>query len=140
MALQITPEEPSTEALLEITQGESGAEALLETEVQRVGPHALVVWAGDIDASTVGQLYEELAALAREGVCHVSLNVAELTFMDSTGLSLLVSEHKRMESMGGELIIFSPSHELRRLLQITALDTYLNIRPRLASETERNEN
>ncbi len=74
----------------------------------------------------------QLAALAAEGVCHVSLNVAEVTFVDSTGLSILVSEHKRAESMNGELIIFSPSTQLRELLQITGLDSYLNIRPNKA--------
>ena len=104
----------------------------LETEIRRVGTHALVLLVGEIDLSTVGQLYEELAELAHEGVCHVSLNVAEVTFMDSTGLSLLVTEHKRMESMKGELIIFSPSRQVRRLFEICGLDSYLNIRPKRA--------
>ncbi len=103
---------------------------LLEAEIRRVGTHALVILAGEIDLSSVGQLYDELAELAREGICHVSLNVAEVTFIDSTGLSLLVSEHKRMEIMEGELIIFSPSQQMRQLLQITALDSILNIRPK----------
>jgi anti-sigma B factor antagonist len=105
---------------------------LLETEVRSVGTHALVILAGELDVSSVGQLYEQLAALSAEGVCHVSLNMAEVTFVDSTGLSILVSEHKRATSMNGELIIFSPSTQLRRLLQITGLDSYLNIRPRSA--------
>jgi anti-anti-sigma factor len=111
---------------------ELGEEELLETEIRRVETHALVVLAGEVDVSTVGQLYERLAGLAHEGVCHVSLNVAEVTFIDSTGLSVLVTEHKRMESMKGELIIFRPSYELRRLFQITGLDDYLNIRPKRA--------
>jgi anti-sigma B factor antagonist len=104
----------------------------LETEIRRVGTHALVILVGEIDLSTVGQLYEELAALAHAGVCHVSLNLAEVTFMDSTGLSLLVTEHKRMESMKGELILFSPSRLVRRLFEISGLDSYLNIRPKRA--------
>ena len=90
----------------------------------------MVILIGEIDLSTVGQLYEDLAELAHEGVCHVSLNVAEVTFMDSTGLSLLVTEHKRMESMKGELILFSPSRLVRRLFEISGLDSYLNIRPK----------
>jgi anti-sigma B factor antagonist len=103
---------------------------LLGIQTRRVGTHALVILAGEIDLSTVGQIYEELAALASEGVCHVSLNVAEVTYIDSTGLSLLVSEHKRVESMNGELILFSPSRQMRRLLEITGLDSFLDIRPK----------
>ena len=115
-----------------ISRDESSAEELLESEIRRVGTHALVILAGEIDVSTVGELYEELADLTRAGVCHVSLNVAEVTFVDSTGLSLFVSEHKRVESMNGELIIFSPPQQMRRVLEITGLETYLNLRPRQA--------
>ena len=117
--------------VLLISHGVWSAAELLETEIETAGTHALVILAGEVDVSTVGKLYEELAELARANVCHIALNVAEVSFIDSTGLSLLVTEHKRAESMNGELIIFSPSHQLRRLLEITRLDTYLNIRPRL---------
>jgi anti-sigma B factor antagonist len=117
-----------------ISREELRAGELLETEIRPLETNdALVILAGEVDVSTVGQLYEQLAELSREGVCHVSLNVAEVTFIDSTGLSLLVAEHKRMESMKGELIIFCPSNQLRHLLQITGLDTYLNVRPTRAS-------
>ena len=113
-----------------ISRGGPSTRELLDAEIRRVGTHALVILVGEIDVSTAGQLYEELAALAREGVCHVSLNMAEVSFIDSTGLSVLISEHKRMESMKGELIVFSPQDQMRRLLEITGLDSFLNIRPK----------
>ena len=128
-----TPHQRKTSTMaLQVSREELGVEELLETEIRRVETHALVILAGEVDVSTVGQLYEKLAELAHEGVCHVALNVAEVTFMDSTGLSVLITEHKRMESIKGELVIFRPSHELRRLFQITGLDDYLNIRPKRA--------
>jgi anti-anti-sigma regulatory factor len=34
-----------------------------------------------------------------------------------------------MESMNGELIVFSPPGQMRRLFEITGLDGYLNIHP-----------
>ena len=108
-----------------------GTEDLLEAEIKSVGVHALVALAGELDASTVGELYEQLAKLRREGVEHVALNMAEVTFVDSTGLSVLVTLHKRLESVNGELIIFCPSVQLRRLLEVTALDRFLNVRPRM---------
>ena len=67
-----------------------------------------MVLAGQLDIFTVGQLYEQFAALAAGGFCHVYVNVSEVTFMDSTCLSILVPEHKRAGSMNGELIIFFP--------------------------------
>lgn len=122
VVLPITPEDP-----LEPRREQQ----LLETEVRRAGPHALVILTGEVDVSTVGPVYEQLAELARDGVGHISLNLSSVTFMDSTGLSLLVSEHKRMESMAGELILLAPPSGIRRLFQIAGLDTYFNIRPEL---------
>ncbi len=61
---------------------------LLETEIRPVGTNAIVILVGEVDVSTVGQPYEQLAELAQVGICHVSLNFAEVTFIDSTGLSV----------------------------------------------------
>jgi anti-sigma B factor antagonist len=103
----------------------------LETDIRKAEPaHALVMLAGELDASNVGQLYEQLAELTREGVRHIALNLAELEFIDSTGLSLIIAAHKRAEALGGELIIFSPTRSIRRLFTVTGIDTYLNIRPK----------
>ena len=118
---------------LSVNREESSPE-LLETEIRSVNTHALFVLAGEVDLSTVGLLYEQMAALAAEGVCHVALNMAEVTFCDSTGLSLLVTEHKRTESMGGELIIFSPSPKVRKLFEVSGLDSYFNVRPKTPND------
>jgi anti-anti-sigma factor len=107
------------------------------TDIRSVGNHALVVVVGEIDVSTVGSLYEQFACLARQGVCHVALDMAGVSFIDSTGISLLVTEHKRAESMRGELIVFSPLPQLRRMIQMVGLDTYFNIRPAVPDSDDR---
>jgi anti-anti-sigma regulatory factor len=66
---------------------------------------------------------------------HVALSLAELDFIDSPDLSVLVPEHKRTESMGGELIIFSPRPRVRKVFEATGLDEYFNIRPTKAIPT-----
>jgi anti-anti-sigma factor len=109
---------------------------LLDTEIRRSDQHALVMLDGELDLSTAPQLYEQFAELAREGIKHVSLNLAELDFMDSTGLSVILAEHKRVDSLGGELTIFSPRPMVRRLFEVTALDRYFTIRPTKASHHE----
>jgi anti-sigma B factor antagonist len=87
-----------------------------------------VILVGELDTSHVAQLYEELAELTREGVRHIAINLAELDFLDSTGLSALIAAHKRAEAMGGELILSSPIG-MRRLFEVTGINTYFNLRP-----------
>jgi anti-anti-sigma factor len=103
---------------------------ILETEIRKAPPeHALIMLAGELDASNVSRLYEEFADLARAGIRHISLNLAELEFVDSTGLSAIIAAHKRAVKLGGELIIFSPQPQIRNLFAVSGIDDYLNIRP-----------
>jgi anti-sigma B factor antagonist len=101
----------------------------LTVEVRRVFPDALVVLAGEVDASNVAELYEGFSDLVREGIERISLHLGEVTFMDSTGLSVLVAVQKRTQALGGELVIFSPSPQIRRLFAVACLDSYFTIRP-----------
>ena len=103
---------------------------ILECDIREAPPeHALVMLAGELDTSNVSTLYERLAELTGKGVRHISLNVAELDFVDSTGLSAIIAAHKRTAMLGGELTIFSPQPALRELLRICGIADYLNIRP-----------
>jgi anti-anti-sigma factor len=68
---------------------------------------------GDRDLATAARLDEQFAELAQGGIRHVALNLAELDFLDCAGLSVFIAEHKRVESLGGGLIIFSPCHRVR---------------------------
>jgi anti-anti-sigma factor len=103
--------------------------ALLNPEIRRAENHALVLLSGELDASTAGQLYEQLAELTRDGVVHVALDLSGLEFLDSTGLSVVIAEHKRTNASGGELVILSPQSQVRRLFEITGLMGILQIRP-----------
>jgi anti-anti-sigma factor len=101
----------------------------LDAEVRKNEHHGLVMLAGELDAATAGRLFDTLAELAREGSStspSTSLNSISST---PPVVSVLVAEHKRAESMGGELIIFSPRPRVREVFEATALNEYFNIRP-----------
>jgi anti-anti-sigma factor len=104
--------------------------ARLTPEVRSVADHAVVTLVGDLDASTAGLLYEQFAALTREGAMHVALDLEGLSFMDSTGLSVIIAEHKRTTSLGGELIIYSPQEPVRKLFEMTGLMELLDVLPK----------
>ena len=75
--------------------------APFSTEIRGTESHALVILTGELDVSTAGQLYEELATLNREGAIHVALDLTALEYIDSTGISVIIAEHKRTSSAGG---------------------------------------
>lgn len=106
---------------------------LLTPEIRRSGSHALVKLSGELDTSTAGSLYEQFAELSRDGVVHVALDLSDLSFMDSTGLSVVIAEHKRVASLGGELVVLDCQSMVARLFEVTGLYDILDIRPNRGS-------
>ena len=85
-----------------------------------------VVAEGQIDSHTSTALDDALSAVAADG--EVGLDLADVSFIDSSGLRVIVRSHKRHVEGGGRLVIESPSESVVRLLEITGLTSQLQIR------------
>jgi anti-sigma B factor antagonist len=59
----------------------------------------------------------------------VVLDLTATTFVDSTGLAVLVAAHRRAERLGGRVVVVNVDPEIARLLKITGLDTILATAP-----------
>jgi anti-sigma B factor antagonist len=57
------------------------------------------------------------------------LDIRQLSFIDSTGLSVFVSQHKKLSAKGQRLVIQAPTAMALRLFQITGLVDVLTIEP-----------
>ncbi|MEU3553468.1 STAS domain-containing protein [Streptomyces fragilis] len=77
---------------------------------------------GPFDTSTVGPLADALKA-GVERHPKVVLDAFGITFADSTLLNLLILTHQ-----AGTLRVVAPSQQVRRLCEITGVDTLLEIR------------
>jgi anti-anti-sigma factor len=88
-----------------------------------------VIVAGELDGSTARFLREKLAEVTADLDGALVLDVSLLTFIDSTGLSLILSVHKNLQTRGLDLTIVDPTPMTRRLFQITGLNQVLRIEP-----------
>ncbi|CAN5434661.1 MAG: STAS domain-containing protein [Acidimicrobiia bacterium] len=82
---------------------------------------------GELDAFSVPTLTSVLEQRAASDGGSVVLDMAGVTFVDSSALQALVEFHQRFSEQGGALLIASPSPALTRLLNITGLDKHLNV-------------
>lgn len=94
----------------------------LDIEVQSAG---VLTLRGDIDAHTAGQLEAALLDVHDEDEVH--LHMAEVAFLDSSGLRVVLAAHRRLAEDGRELIVDRPSDVVTRLLEITGLQDHLRI-------------
>lgn len=76
---------------------------------------------GELDLSTAEQLREELVRLAADGATMVTVDLGDLAFIDSTGLSVLITGLKRLRQQGGDMALRSPTPGTRKVLEITGL-------------------
>ncbi|HET7720100.1 MAG TPA: STAS domain-containing protein [Acidimicrobiales bacterium] len=93
----------------------------LHVSVSGAEPEYEVRLLGELDMSTAPQLRDELLRLVSGGATMVTVDLSELAFVDSTGLSVLITGLKRLRQQGGELALRSPTPGTRRVLEITGL-------------------
>jgi len=75
---------------------------------------------GELDLASVGALYTAVDSLAPEAH-EIVLDMGGLTFMDSTGLYVLLRLRGVCRDHHSRLVLCSVSPRIRRLLEITGL-------------------
>lgn len=91
----------------------------------------LISLSGELDAYDAPALRDAFGeALAELGErTAVALDLAAVSFLDSTVLGTIVGLLKRVRERGGELRVVLPETEARRIFALTALDRTLDVRP-----------
>jgi anti-sigma B factor antagonist len=99
---------------------------LLHVRVEPLDDASLVRVAGEIDVCTIVKLRRELDAARDEGVT-VLLDLSDVTFIDSTGLHLLLEASR--DSAGSEwgFFILRPSHVVQRLIAVSGTGDLLTL-------------
>jgi anti-anti-sigma factor len=91
---------------------------------------ASVEVAGDIDMATADHLNASITeATAGDQVNEVVIDLAGVTFCDSTGLQTLVNAHRSCQERQIRLVLRGPDDRLRMLLKIAGLADHFTVEP-----------
>ncbi|MFD2217017.1 anti-sigma factor antagonist [Metabacillus endolithicus] len=99
----------------------------LKVEINKLGEQAIVSVAGEIDAYTAPKLREAIIPLAEEPNPNITINLKNVSYMDSTGLGVFVGLLKSVRKNGGQLNLVELSDRLERLFSITGLSDIIDI-------------
>ena len=83
---------------------------------------------GELDADNCHRLVELLPVLA-DGSAVIDLDLAQVTFIDSSALSALLKLKSSVEQTGGSMLVSSISPQVERVLDITGLLPTFDIGP-----------
>jgi anti-sigma B factor antagonist len=95
--------------------------------LQRGRQGASVMLSGEIDLASAPELQHCLAWLVSFGVVQIVLDLTNVTFLGSTGISVFVMALKRTEQAGGSLIVSNASPAAFRIFEITGLVDLLSV-------------
>ena len=94
-------------------------------EVLSEGEEARIALSGELDMAATLKLEPVLDELLAAGTGSLVLDLADLTFIDSTGMALLVGINERANAAGTELTLLRPREHVGRVLEVTGLDGLL---------------
>jgi anti-sigma B factor antagonist len=112
-----------------VERGSSRREAVVDLLVgTRPGPGCTVVEVrGELDMATSVQLQESLRRLVDAGDRHLVVDLAEVGFMDSSGLGALVTVFQTLTDADGWLRLAAVQPTVRRVLSITSVDRAIGV-------------
>jgi anti-sigma B factor antagonist len=111
---------------VETTDGGSSMVTPFGVEVRGAPTAPVVVVRGEIDVATSPELRNHLATLVTRGAKDITLDFGEVSFVDSSGLGVLVGTYKRLrEEQLGSIRIVNSQASVRKVFEITGLQAAL---------------
>jgi anti-sigma B factor antagonist len=80
---------------------------------------------GEIDISNAHQLRQQLEAAYKAHPADIYLDLEKLSYIDSTGLGVIIGVYGTIRDKGHKTIIVNPKDNVKKLLRITSLDKVL---------------
>src|ERR1700678_2363519 len=87
---------------------------------REAGGHLVVTLGGELDAVDADSVAAALAAAAARNPW-IIIDLAELEFIDCSGLRVLARAREQARQAGGDLLLAAPRRQVRRILALTGL-------------------
>jgi len=100
---------------------------LLQIEAQESDGLVQVLLTGELDLSTVDKVEQELTRVEALGPAIVVLDLSRLTFLDSSGLRLIVGADQRARRESRRFVVVRGPDTVQRVFSITHLDEQIDL-------------
>ena len=86
------------------------------------GRALIVTLEGELDHLQTERLRTQIDGAYEKSPCkHIIFNMADVTFMDSSGIGMVIGRYKNAEKRGGQLVLASMNDSLSRLFEVSGL-------------------
>ncbi len=99
----------------------------MDIKMREVGDVAVLSLTGRLDLANGSTLKDQLKQLFAKNLIHIHLNLAEVEFINSSGLGALVSIMKEVRLIKGRLTLSNPASYVQEIFEITQLSHIFEI-------------
>jgi anti-sigma B factor antagonist len=103
------------------------SEAEFEVTVSEKPGIPVLAVRGEIDVASAPEFHASLSDLIGQGPEVIMVDLSEVSFIDSTGLGVLVGAEKEMRQAGQDLRLVVTQPQITRLLELTGLDEVFTV-------------
>jgi anti-sigma B factor antagonist len=82
---------------------------------------------GEVDMAEAPLLRDAIRAGVDRGATHVVADLTDVSYLDSTGLGVLIGFTRELGDSGGQFIVVASDPQLLRLFEIAGLDGMLRV-------------
>lgn len=94
---------------------------MVKTEVSEKILYAYI--SGELDHHTAKDIRAKIdSEIEQNQPMQTILDFSAVTFMDSSGIGLVMGRYKRMQENGGSVVVQNPPASIRKVMQLAGLD------------------
>ncbi len=94
----------------------------MEYQIQHEGDIPILELHGVLNVASAPTFQTALQSILDEGGNQIAMDMADVSFMDSSGLGVLIAACRRLDGMGGRIALLNVVPAVRKVLQLTRTD------------------
>ncbi len=100
----------------------------MELELKQIRNTLLVRVKGEMDMLVAEKLRKEIdRKLETKQIANLVINLEKVTFIDSSGLGVIIGRYKKISSLNGKMYIVGASLSVRKILMFSGINKLISI-------------
>lgn len=96
-------------------------------DTEHIGNTLVIKLYGEIDQHCVTEIREEIDRhIDIKHVNNLIFDLGGVTFMDSSGLGMIMGRYKKISTIGGKLMLVRPQPQVDRILELSGIKKLLD--------------
>lgn len=94
----------------------------MDIQTEYIGTTLIVKLKGEIDQSCAARLRIEIDRKIQENhIKNLVLDFGKVSFMDSSGIGVILGRYKQIKALGGKTMIIRPQPQVDKVLELSGL-------------------